>query len=76
MFQAGSPIIRTFKRILYTQLTVLPSRVIFGALAKLRKATINVVICACTSVSPSYCPSVCLSAWNISAPIGQIFMKF
>jgi len=38
-------------------------KVVLGRLAKLRKATINFVI------------YVCLYAWNISAPAGQIFMK-
>jgi hypothetical protein len=36
----------------------------FGAFAKLRKATISFVM------------SIRLSAWNISAPTGRIFMKF
>ena len=36
--------------------------------AKLRKVTISFVM----SVSPP----VCLSAWNSSAPTGQIFIKF
>jgi len=39
-----------------------------GAFAKLRKATISFVM--------SVCPSVCLSAWNNSAPALRIFMKF
>ena len=38
-----------------------------GAFAKMRKAT----LIASTSLSPSICPS----AWNISAPTGRIFMK-
>ena len=41
---------------------------IVGAFAKLRKATINIVI----SVPPSVLPST----WNIWAPSGRIFMKF
>jgi hypothetical protein len=39
-----------------------------GALAKLRKATINFVV--------SVRLFVCLSAWNKSAPTGRILMKF
>jgi len=39
-----------------------------GAFEKLRRATINFVM----SVRPSVRPP----AWNTSAPIGQIFMKF
>ena len=39
-----------------------------GAFAKLRKATINFV--------RSVCLSVCLSAWNSSAPTWRIFTKF
>jgi hypothetical protein len=39
-----------------------------GAFAKVRKATISFVI--------SVRPFVRLSAWNNSAPTGQIFMKF
>jgi len=38
-----------------------------GALVKLRKAT---------SASSCLCLSVCLSAWNNSAPTGRIFIKF
>ena len=41
---------------------------VLGSLAKLRKATISLVL--------SVNPSVRLSAWNNSALIGQIFMKF
>jgi hypothetical protein len=41
-----------------------------GAFAKLRKATINFVMC------PSVRPSVRPSAWNNSAPTGRIFMEF
>ena len=43
--------------------------VILGALAKLRKATISLVIM-------SVYPSVRLSAWNNSTPTGRIFHKF
>jgi hypothetical protein len=39
-----------------------------GAIAKLRKVTVNFVTPAC--------PSVRLPAWNNSAPNGRIFMKF
>jgi hypothetical protein len=35
-----------------------------GAFAKLRKATVSFVV------------SVCLSAWNSSAPTGRILIKF
>jgi len=42
------------------------------AFAKLRKATISFV----RYVRPSIYLSVCLSAWNNSAPTGRIFMKF
>ena len=40
---------------------------LLGAHAKLRKATVSVVMSACLSVCPS--------AWNSSAPTGRIFMK-
>jgi hypothetical protein len=36
---------------------------VFGAFAKLRKATVSIV-------------SVCASAWNNSTPTGRILMKF
>ena len=39
-----------------------------GALAKLRKETISFVMSVCPFVRPS--------AWNTSAPTGQIVMKF
>jgi hypothetical protein len=39
-----------------------------GAFAELRNVTTNFVM--------SVRLSVCLSAWNNSAPIGRIFMKF
>jgi hypothetical protein len=39
-----------------------------GAFAELRKATVSFVT--------SFCPSICLSAWNNTAPSGRIFMKF
>ena len=39
-----------------------------GTFAKLRIATISFFV--------SVCPSVCLSAWNNSAPTGRLFMKF
>jgi hypothetical protein len=39
-----------------------------GAFAKLLEATISFVM--------TICPSVCLYAWNNSAPTGQIFMEF
>ena len=42
----------------------LPSVGFFGLLPKLRKATFSFIM------------SVCLSAWNISAPTGPIFTKF
>ena len=42
--------------------------ILLGAFAKLLKATISFVM--------SVCPSVRLSAWYNSAPIGRIFTKF
>jgi hypothetical protein len=42
--------------------------VILGAFAELRKAAVGFVM--------SICLSVCLSAWNNSAPDNQIFVKF
>jgi hypothetical protein len=41
---------------------------ILGAFAKLRKATISIVL--------SVRPSVGLSAWNNSVPTGRVFMEF
>jgi len=32
------------------------------------------LLTSCVSVRPSVRPSLCLSAWNISAPTGRIFM--
>jgi len=43
----------------------------FGALAKLRKATVSFA-----RASFSIRASVCLPGWNNSAPTGRIFMKF
>ena len=48
----------------YTELT----HWFLGAFAKLRKATVSVVMSVCTSVR--------LSTWNNSVPTGRIFMKF
>jgi hypothetical protein len=47
-----------------TSVTVEVYTSIFGALAKMLKATVSFVM------------SVCLSAWNSVAVIGQIFVKF
>ena len=41
---------------------------ILGMFTKLQKVTISFVITACMPVHPT--------AWNNSAPTGQIFMKF
>ena len=49
--------------------------IVLGAFLKLRKVTFNfrrVFLSLCPSVSLSVCPST----WNISAPIGQISMKY
>jgi hypothetical protein len=45
---------------------------ILGTFTKLRKATISFLISVCSPL----CLTDCLSAWNNSAPMGWIFMKF
>jgi hypothetical protein len=54
-----------------TKLRKLVYKTIIRLVRKLRNITINFVM----SVRPSVRPSVRLSAWNRSAPAGQIFMK-
>jgi len=44
------------------------TRTFFGAYPKLRKAAISFVM----TIRPSFR----LSAWNISAPTGRVFMEF
>jgi hypothetical protein len=45
---------------------------LFSAFAKLRKATVSIVMSVCPSARPSVCKSVC----NNSASVGRILIKF
>ena len=57
-----------FVLLVFLLLLLLLLLLFLGAFAKFRKATISFVM--------SVCPSVYLSAWNNSAPTGQIFIEF